>query len=293
MVCFPFLCQVTMLILSRLFIVEGIVTFVVALASIVILPDTPKTTKWLSPLEKEIANTRIINDTVGGWEDEKSGWESFKELAKNWNLWIFAFMQMMHLSSVGYNNYFPSVIKTLGFDTATSLYLTCPPYILAAVISYAVGASSGRFNERTYHITIPMLCAIVGFIICAAVRAPEARYFSTFLFTSGAYSVNCVILSWVTATLGSTHKKKALAYGVINTFANASYVYSSYLYMKWTEPQYAIAFYTDAGFGAMCLICVWILRYRIKSLNKRLSEEPVLVEGAPVPTAVKRPRFGV
>lgn len=261
------------------------------MAAIAILPDTPKTTSWLSPEEKQLADSRIINDTVGGWEEEKSGWASFKELASNWNLWIFAFMQMMHLSSVGYNNYFPSVIKTLGYDTSTSLYLTCPPYILAAIISYGVGLSSGKLNERTWHITIPMVCAIVGFILCASVIAPEARYFSTFLFTSGAYAVNCVILSWVTATLGSTHVKKALAFGVINTFANASYVYSSYLYMKKTEPQYAIAFYTDAGFGTVCLICVWVMRYRIIKLNKRLSEEPLAVEGVQSP--VQRPRFGV
>lgn len=44
--------------------------------------------------------------------------------------------------------------------------------------------------------------ALIGFIIsCATLNVP-ARYLSTFLFASGAYAVNSVVLGWVSSTLG-------------------------------------------------------------------------------------------
>ena len=48
-----------------LFILQGAVTFAVAIAAIFILPDEPLKTKWLTPEERELAHARIIADTVG------------------------------------------------------------------------------------------------------------------------------------------------------------------------------------------------------------------------------------
>jgi MFS family permease len=48
-----------------LFILQGAVTFVVAVAAAFILPDDPLKTRWLTPEERELANRRIEADTVG------------------------------------------------------------------------------------------------------------------------------------------------------------------------------------------------------------------------------------
>ena len=48
-----------------LFILQGAVTFIIAVASAFVLPDDPLQTKWLTPEERELANARIVVDTVG------------------------------------------------------------------------------------------------------------------------------------------------------------------------------------------------------------------------------------
>lgn len=48
-----------------LFILQGAVTFVVAICAVFILPDDPLKTRWLTPEERELANRRIEADTVG------------------------------------------------------------------------------------------------------------------------------------------------------------------------------------------------------------------------------------
>jgi MFS family permease len=48
-----------------LFILQGAVTFVVAVSAAFVLPDDPLKTRWLTPEERELANNRILADTVG------------------------------------------------------------------------------------------------------------------------------------------------------------------------------------------------------------------------------------
>lgn len=48
-----------------LFIIQGAITFAVAVAAAFVLPDDPLRTRWLSPVERELANNRIIADSVG------------------------------------------------------------------------------------------------------------------------------------------------------------------------------------------------------------------------------------
>lgn len=63
--------------------------------------------------------------------------------------------------------------------------LTCPPYLIAGAVTIAVSWSSGRFNERTWHITISKAVATIGFVAAAAVNSVGGRYASMVIFTIG------------------------------------------------------------------------------------------------------------
>jgi hypothetical protein len=76
------------------------VTFVIAVASAFVLPNDPLHTPWLNPEERELANARIMADTVGA-KSMTSTWAGLKEAARDPKLWLFAFMQHMHLAANG------------------------------------------------------------------------------------------------------------------------------------------------------------------------------------------------
>jgi hypothetical protein len=115
--------------------------------------------------------------------------------------------------------------------------------------------------------------AMVGFIIsCATLNVP-ARYISCFLFASGAYAVNSVILGWVSATLGQTTEKKAVSLSIVNVVANASYIYTAYLYPKGDGPKYLTAMASNAAFAFACIASAWYLRFWLKRTNKKLQRE--------------------
>jgi mannose/fructose/N-acetylgalactosamine-specific phosphotransferase system component IIC len=76
----------------------------------------------------------------------------------------------------GFNNFFPTIVK--GFhlgSTTTTLLLTAPPYLVGAIVSFAVAYSSDRHKERGFHISVPMSVAMVGFIISVATLNVPAR----------------------------------------------------------------------------------------------------------------------
>lgn len=77
-----------------LFIIEGVVTFGVAVFGIWMLPDFPLTTVWLTPEERELAHERVQRDTVG-IAPSKGAKAGFLQAIKDPRLYLFAFMQNM------------------------------------------------------------------------------------------------------------------------------------------------------------------------------------------------------
>jgi hypothetical protein len=101
--------------------------------------------------------------------------------------------------------------------------MTCPPFLLAGVAGILTGWSSGRMHERTWHITIGLLVAIVGFVLAASTLNTAGRYVACFIFPMGAYSVNSVIIGWASSTLSQTREKKAVVLAMTNVGGQVSF----------------------------------------------------------------------
>ncbi|KAL2206072.1 MFS general substrate transporter [Sarocladium strictum] len=252
-----------------LFILLGIITFFVSIASAFLLPDEPINTRWLSPEERQLAHDRMAADTV----ERKANTATFaglKEAAKDYRLWVLIVMYHFHMAASNFKNFFPTIVETLGYETNTTLALTCPPYLVSGVITIAWGYSSGRFNERTWHITVSKLVAIFGFVLACTTSNVGARYFAMCCFATGVYACNSVIIGWIASTCGQTKEKKAAAIGMANTIANLSPIYSPYLWPAWNAPRYVIPMVASAAFSFVALVLAWVMRRILIKENRRI-----------------------
>lgn len=105
-------------IFLRLFIIEGVVTIGVAIICIFLLPDEPLTTRWLSPAEQQLAHDRMQRDTVG-LEPSKGVRAGLMQAIRDPRLYLFIFMQNMHLSATSFNQVsfaVPSLITVLTLE---------------------------------------------------------------------------------------------------------------------------------------------------------------------------------
>lgn len=83
------------------------------------------------------------------------------------------------VSSGSVTNFFPTVVKTLGYSNVYSLLLTAPPYVIAVVATYCNALHADRTGERYLHITIPLLCAVASFVLAATTSSLAPRYVSS------------------------------------------------------------------------------------------------------------------
>ncbi|KAL4929302.1 major facilitator superfamily domain-containing protein [Aspergillus undulatus] len=252
-----------------LFIIQGIITFIISVIGAFVLPDEPGNTRWLTPAERELASDRMKRDTVEV-RDDTAVWTGLREAAADSRLWILVAMQHFHMAASNYKNFFPTIVETLGFTENVTLALTCPPYLIAGIISIAWSISSGRFNERTWHITIAKTIAVAGFVLATATLNVGARYFAMCVFATGVYCCNSVILGWVASTCGQTKEKKASSMAIVNTVAATSMIYTAYLWPDSDAPRYPIAMSTSAAMSALAAGLAWLLRVILVRENAKI-----------------------
>ncbi|KAJ0376902.1 hypothetical protein COL26b_004958 [Colletotrichum chrysophilum] len=252
-----------------LFILQGAVTFAIALVACFTLPDEPLTTRWLTPEQRQLAHARIARDTVGV-RLQSSTWGGLKEAFADPKVWVFIYMQHMHLATNGFKNFFPTIVETLNFNTTITLVLTCPPYLIAGVLSIVWAWSSGKHNERTWHITISKAVALFGFVLACATMNTGARYFAMVVFTVGTYGVNSILLGWVGSTCGQTKEKKASALAIVNTSASISFIWTPYLWPTSDAPRYVIPMASSAAFCVACVVGAWLMKGMLVRENRKI-----------------------
>jgi hypothetical protein len=152
---------------TRLFIIQGAISIGIAGAAFFCLPDSPLQTRWLTPEERQLAHNRIFSDTTGRREGT-SVMTGLIEAASDWRTWVFCLMDNLHLSANGFKNFLPSVMETLGYNTTVTLVLTCPPYLVAGVVSILTAWSSGRTSPSARPSPLRASC-------CPAPRSTSLR----------------------------------------------------------------------------------------------------------------------
>jgi flagellar basal body-associated protein FliL len=174
-----------------LFIIEGAMTVVIAASAFFVLPNFPRTTKWLTDEERELAVWRLQEDIgVDDWVDSKSQsfWGGFSLAVKDIKVWILMLMLLGIVSAGSVTNFFPSVVKTLNYDNITTLLLTAPPYILAVITVFCNAVHADKTGERTFHVILPLIVAIAAFILAAATTSTAPRYVAMLLMVSHSSS---------------------------------------------------------------------------------------------------------
>ncbi|KAF5715803.1 tartrate transporter [Fusarium globosum] len=255
-----------------LFIIQGALSAVTALIAFWLLPDHPLTTRWLTEEERQLAHSRIFTDTTDVQEGT-SVWVGLRDAAADWRTWALCLMYNLHISSLAFQNFLPTVIGTLGYSRTVTLALTCPPYLLAGAVGLLIAWTSGHWNERTWHITACKGIVLIGFIIPAVTNNFAARMLSIFLFVGFSFGINNIILSWISATLGQTNEKKAVAIAICNMLGNAANIYTPYLWPSSDSPHYLTAWIACICFAAGVILIAQVLKHALKAQNKRMRRD--------------------
>lgn len=258
-----------------LFIIEGCFTIIVAISAGFVLPNYPKKTKWLTEEEREYAVWRLT-DEAGGVEDEDENasiWKGALQALVDPKVYMLTLLQLSLLVGMAYTNFFPTIMKTLNNNNIIALLLTAPPYFLAFFTSIGNSLHSGKTNERAFHIAIPLTISMLGNILAITLESTAGRYTAMFLMTLGVYSAFNVTLSWISSTIPRPKAKRAAALAMVNSVANCTHLFSSYLYPNSDKPRFLKAGLVLATLCGVCAITALTLRTWLKRENSKLDKE--------------------
>lgn len=167
---------------------------------------------------------------------------------------------------------FPTVVETLGYGQTITLVLVCPPYLIAGFSTLLVSWMSGRFNERTWHITVSKCVATAGFVAAVATNSVAGRYVAMIIFSIGTYAVNSLILGWCASVCGQTKEKKAAAVSMVTTIMVSSFIWTPYLWPKSDGPRYTIALGSSAGFSMATAALAWVAKFMMMRRNRKIRQ---------------------
>lgn len=260
------------------FIIEALITIVVAICAIFILPDYPETTKWLSEQEKVVAQSRLAIDAGSEQvltEGTPSIMRSLGHAAKDYRTWLFACMQMACTASISYSHFFPTLIKGLGFKSnTTTLLLTSPPYMAAFIWALSIAFIADRQQVRSPWAGSSAIIALVGAIIVVAlpIEYQWPRYAMMFLLVIGTYGVYCTTYTWLSSTIVRPPAKRAAAIGIANSFANLASFYGNYFWLDEYGPAFKQSWGCVIAFLFLCASCIFTLRFTLNRRNKKFDE---------------------
>lgn len=255
-----------------LFILEGCFTIAFAFVAALLLPNYPKDVKWLSEEEREYAIWRLSTEVAGkdDGEDGKSVWYGGLQALQDPKVYMLILIQFSLNTGMAYTYFFPSIVKTLGYNKVVTLLLTAPPYAFAFFGSIGNSLHAGKTDERAFHVAIPMCISMIGNILCITITATAGRYVAMFLMTLGVYSAFNVTYSWVSATIPRPRSKRAAALAMVNIMGNSTHLFTSYLYPDSDKPRYTRAGITLAAFCGLGAVSSIVLRFWLRHENKKL-----------------------
>ncbi|GJN73412.1 major facilitator superfamily transporter [Purpureocillium lilacinum] len=195
---------------SWIFILEGLVSLVVAGASYWLLHDYPDSSKFLKPSEKRIVTHRLIEDMCHLSDDFK--FIHVKSALLDWHIWVHMVMTVgisIPLYSIG--AFMPYIIDDMGFRDDNAILMAMPPHAAACLVILAAGWAADRQRQRGVYIVGFCVVAMVGFAILGAVDDPVVQYFACFLVCMGIYPVVPQDIAWNANNIGGSTK---LAVGI-------------------------------------------------------------------------------
>ncbi|KAJ4296404.1 hypothetical protein N0V90_006449 [Kalmusia sp. IMI 367209] len=252
-----------------IFIIEGLLTIVIALACWFFVPPFPEHCTFLHGEEKELMLARVKE---GGHNahDSITFSDVLKELG-DWKIWAGVAMNLgVTENANSLANFQPTILKGLGYTATSAQVHTIPVYLTGAVVSVIFCLLSERLNHRFGFYLLG--CAILATGLGIEINYPPSaavRYAGMFFIACGAYLAMPISIIWVSVNAGSGYKR-AIAIAAIINFGTAGAFVSSNVFLFKETPRFHTGFSTGLGLACMGAAaatiyfvgCSWINRKR-------------------------------
>ncbi|XP_014556083.1 hypothetical protein COCVIDRAFT_100842 [Bipolaris victoriae FI3] len=263
-----------------LFLLEGLLTVVIAGLSFLYLPAAPTSTKnvlfpkgWYNEREEVIMVNRILRDDPAKGLTALKEPATFKDIRAAWSdssMWGLYFIGLIaYIPASPVQGYLTLTLKRLGFSRFDSNMLTIPSAALQVITMLALAYSSEYFNERTFHCIfgefwiMPLLIAL----LTLPDGGREWGRFSLITLISGYPYFHPLVSSWISENTFDV-KKRAITAATYNVIVQIGSLISSQIYRKYDGPYYKQGNSVLVAICALSVVTFLVQRMALMRMNK-------------------------
>ncbi|KAI1311248.1 major facilitator superfamily transporter [Xylaria venustula] len=248
-----------------LFLVEGLFTFLVGIASFFFMPTSPARTKsWWNPkgyfTDKEvkiIVNSVIRDDPGKAGMHNRQGltprmiWES----AKDYDMWpLYALGLLFGIPKYPVSQYLTLSFRGLGFNVIQTNLLTIPNVVASSITMLLITAVSELVSNRSLVAMAEDLWLLPNFIALIALPDPIGPwvYFAIATVLLSFPYTHPIQVAWTSRNAGSVQNRTVSA-AIYNIWVQVSAIIGANVYQPGDKPRYRKA---NTG---LLVICIWMV----------------------------------
>ncbi|RDW74831.1 hypothetical protein BP6252_05973 [Coleophoma cylindrospora] len=248
-----------------IFIIEGLVTVLFAMAFKFVVVDWPETAKFLTPTERTMVIQRLAADTGMAKMDTLDG-RAARRIFSDWKIYCGTFMYMGVVTTGNANIFFiTTIIKEMGFTSTASQIRSIPIFLSSALTGLIAAYFADRLRHRYTFTMLGIVVAAVGYIILFNQDKVSVgvEYFACFLITNGGFISQPVIWTWLNNNV-SGHYKRSVSVAVQIGFGNVGGIVASNIFITSQSPRYPVGYGVSLGMlimsGVLCTVFVFGLQ---------------------------------
>ena len=173
-----------------------------------LIVDFPDRATFLQPEQRAFIIARVNADRGDAEADHFTLKVGLKHAA-DLKLWAFGLIFCFStMPAYAFSYFLPVILSGGGYSRELSLILSAPPYVAAAIFTFAMAVFSDKRKNRAIFIGLSATVCFTGLFIMAYAGTLGVRYFGSFLAISGAQSN--VYVSLFPLTLPSVYTRSDL-----------------------------------------------------------------------------------
>ncbi|OCB87630.1 hypothetical protein A7U60_g5154 [Sanghuangporus baumii] len=255
-----------------IFIIEGLITLLVAFASFFFIQDYPATARFLSEEERAFVIRRLQTDDQFSAAGEQLRWRYVWQALTDWKTWMGATVTIVFGRVApgadgplyAFSLFLPSIISQLGFAATPANLLTVPVYVVASIFACYIGYIADRIGKRGAMSVITG----AGYIILLLSRHAALSYFATFVAAIGIFPSIPNSVAWVSNNFEGSYKRSvslAIAIGC----GNLTGAFTANTYRSRDTPWYMLGHAVTLGFILIGLFGSTAFHFLLSAENKR------------------------
>ncbi|KZM18761.1 transmembrane transport [Ascochyta rabiei] len=247
-----------------LFLIEGMFTFTVGLASFFLMPQCPtKTKSWLFPKgyfnEKEqkiVVNSVIRDDPHKGGMYNRQGLSvrQIWKCSKDYDMWpLYALGLLFGIPKYPVSQYLTLSFRDLGFNVIQSNLLSIPYIVGSSITMLLITAFSELVSNRSFVSMAEDAWLLPCFVALIALKDPISgwAYFAISTVLLSFPYTHPIQVAWTSRNAGSVQNRTVSA-SLYNMFVQVSGMIGANIYQPTDAPRY---FKANKG---LLVVCVWV-----------------------------------